>query len=170
MKKRRFPIGHVLFPALVVLMLAWYFLPTPELIHSISLPGFLILLIVTVVYFIIYYSGATKKMRKKLTLLESEEVPLDKRQAIYMDVYKLYLKLSEKHKENFYAQIVQLREKLEQQLHATKQVEHLSQQTGKGTPKQRKQTLESLHKHYENMPPQAKKEFYPHLLHARTEK
>ena len=60
----------------------------------------------------------------------------------YMDLYALYMKLSEKQKANFYGRVVRVRELLEDQMKAEKQLQELLANAGKNG-------LEALKKEYE---------------------
>ena len=87
----------------------------------------------------------------------------------YMGVYNLYMKLSEKHKQNFYTKVTKVREHIEEQLKAEKKIEHLMEDETKGDLKERKQRYLDMYHHYQKLPAKVQKKYYSHIVHLRDQ-
>jgi parallel beta-helix repeat protein len=112
-------------------------------------------------------SRLRRKLRKLSPLLgeEATEVLKDG----YMGIYNLYMKLSEKHKQNFYTKVTKVREHIEEQLKAEKKIELLVHDESKGDLKERKQRYLDLYHHYQKLPAKVQKKYYSHIVHLRDQ-
>jgi parallel beta-helix repeat protein len=107
-----------------------------------------------------------RKLRKIAPLLGQESHSVLK--TGYLDIYHLYLKLSEGHKQNYYSKVTKLREKLEDQLKAEKQVQELLENR-KGDIKEQKETYMLAYKQYQKLPEKVKQKYYSDLIHFRDQ-
>ncbi|MFH1828740.1 MAG: NosD domain-containing protein, partial [Nanoarchaeota archaeon] len=106
-----------------------------------------------------------RKIRRLSPLLEEEPSELLKED--YLDAYKLYLKLSEKNKQNFYPKITQLREKIETQLKAEKRIEELFKKVVQGGIEEQKKTYLKIFKDYQKLPEKVKQKYYTKIIQLR---
>ena len=86
----------------------------------------------------------------------------------YLEIYNLYLKLSEGRKQNFYGKVTKLREGIEVQLKAEKKVQELLGSRKGDISDQKKQYLEA-YKEYEKLSEKIKKKYYPDLVNFRDQ-
>ncbi len=111
------------------------------------------------------------KLRKKLNrlLYTVNEESTETLKEAYQEVYRLYLKVSEKHKSNFYSKIVQLREKIEEQLKAEKKVEELVQNSTQVGFAEMKTIYDELYTHYLKLPAKTQHKYSIHLNHLKDQ-
>src|SRR3989344_7033396 len=93
-----------------------------------------------IVYIVWEFSAANRlrRMLKKITPKVDSE-PMDEVKEIYLKIYDLYLNLSEKKKNNFYARVNTIRESIEGNLQKEKELERLLDDTEKGSIKEQKE-------------------------------
>lgn len=106
-----------------------------------------------------------KKLRRLGPLLNEESTEAIKKN--YLGVHNLYLKLSERRKQNFDSKITKLRERIEEQLKAEKAVERLLQEESKGSLKEQKKRYLEIYKNYQKLPAEVQEKHYQHLVHLR---
>lgn len=115
------------------------------------------------------FCSTTARLRRKLKKLEihlrEEAADIFKRD--YVEAYQLYLKLSDKHKLNFYGRLSKIREKVEIQLQAEHKVgDLLSRETQGGLVEQRQLYLE-VYDAYQRLSAQMQEKYYPRLVQLR---
>ncbi len=110
-------------------------------------------------------------LRKKLDEVTPwlSEGPVESLKEKYMQIYGLYLKVSEGEKRNFYARVVDLREKIEEMLQAEKQVEERLAKSGEGSLAEKKKGYEVMHAFYQKLPKKAQEQFYPQVVNWKEE-
>jgi parallel beta-helix repeat protein len=143
-------------------------LPESPVARTVTLASLAALLAFGGIYASWYFGATRNKLRRKLKginpLLNEESNEVLKEG--YLGIYNLYLRLSEKHKSNYYSKVTKLREKIEDQLKAEKRVQELLQdQTGE-LKDQKKKYLDA-YEHYKHLPNKVKKKYYPDLVHLR---
>ncbi len=106
-----------------------------------------------------------RALRKITPLIDYE--PSDAVKKPYLDLYALYLKLSEKKKQNFYTRVNSLRERIEEHLKNEKDMGRLFQQAEKGDLAEQKKTYLAIYKAYEKLPRKVQHEYYPRIVQLR---
>jgi cytochrome c biogenesis factor len=130
---------------------------------------FVCLIVGTIAYwYLAYPPNLIRKKLKKAKYLISEET-LEITKQIYGDVYKLYTKLSEKEKQNFYSQVSKIREAIEEQLCLEKKMEELFSKARKGSLKERKIVYDLLYSTYQKLTIKTKQLHYPKIVQLREE-
>ncbi len=111
------------------------------------------------------------KLRKKLNRLMRtvNDESTETLKEAYQEVYNLYLKVSEKNKSNFYSKIIQLREKIEEQLKAEKKVEELVQKSAVVGFTEMKTIYDELYTHYLKLPAKTQHKYSIHLSHLKDQ-
>jgi parallel beta-helix repeat protein len=145
-------------------------LPESPLARNATLASLAAVLIFGGVYASWYLTSSRNKLKRKLrkiTPLLGEESH-DILKAGYLDIYHLYLKLSEGHKQNYYSKVTKLREKLEDQLKAEKRIQELLEDRT-GDIKEQKETYLLAYKQYQKLPEKVKKTYYPDLVNFRDQ-
>jgi hypothetical protein len=116
-----------------------------------------------------YLAAPVNRLRRKLkkTTPVLAEANTELLKEHYLGAYNLYMKLSEKKKQNFYAHVTNLREEIEVQLKAEKKMDELIQKsTQAGFVDQKKIYLE-MYNNYLKLPPAGQQKYYPGLVQLR---
>jgi len=108
-----------------------------------------------------------RRLRKLGPMVSEESADLLKGE--YLGIYKLYGKLSEKHKANFYSKVTQLRENIEGQLKAEKKIEELLQNENNGDIKEQKKNYLGIYGQYQKLPAKVQQKYYPHIVSLREQ-
>ncbi len=140
-----------------------------EKISLLTLAAGVVILLAVLVGMIIYLASKKRKLRKLLREMERRVSlePTDSLKSRYVQAYNLYLKLSEKNKQNFYGHITKLREKMEEQLRATKKVEELLQKsTVTNIPLLRKQ-YDEMYNYFRKLPASMQQKYYPQIMQVK---
>ena len=170
MKAQKGFIGFLIVgPILLALGIAGYFV-LPEKTHKIAALAFAgLMLIISIMVLVDHFFSKHQKLRRKLNSINSitQGEDLEKMKRTYKDIYALYMKVSEKYKRNFYAKIVEVRERIERKLKASKKLEVLVGNIGKGTIKQQETNYNQLYEVYQRLPDAMKKKYYHHIVHAK---
>jgi hypothetical protein len=117
-----------------------------------------------------HFFSVHNKLKRKLAMVPSvtKGESLEVMKKFYQDIYHLYNKLSEHKKQNFYAQITDIRERIERKLKADKKMELLIGNIGKGNLTDQKNNYQQMHEVYTRLPDSMKKKYYSHLSHAKS--
>ncbi|MBT4936136.1 hypothetical protein HOL21_00665 [Candidatus Woesearchaeota archaeon] len=107
-----------------------------------------------------------KKLRKRITKFNPKKSVNDNK-TVYLDIYELYLKMSEKNKRNFYVPITHIRDTVEEQLRAEKKMQQSLNQTVRGDITQQKEAYESAYSQYQKLPDATKQQYYAQVVHLR---
>ena len=170
MKAQKGFIGFLIIgPILFGLGIAGYFV-SPDKTYKMAALAFTgLMLIINLIVLIDHHFSKHQKLRRKLDSINSiaQGESLEKMKEAYKEIYNLYMKVSEKYKRNFYAKVVEIRERIERKLKACKKVEILVENIGKGTIKQQEKNYNELHAIYQRLPEQMKKNYYHHIVHAK---
>ncbi|MEK6809807.1 MAG: hypothetical protein AABY40_03975 [Nanoarchaeota archaeon] len=121
-----------------------------------------------IVYIAWEFSAANRlrRMLKKITPKVDSE-PMDEVKEIYLKIYNLYLKLSEKKKNNFYARVNTIRENIEENMQKEKELERLLNDTDKGSIEEQKERYLKLYAAYEKLPQKMQNQYYPKIVQLR---
>lgn len=114
-------------------------------------------------------TSAKNKLRKLLKELE-HLVPQESADALkgkYVRAYNLYLKLSEKNKQNFYGRLTKLRERMEEQLKAAKKVEELLQKSTVTNISLLRKQYDELYTYFRKLPAPMQQKYYPQIMHVK---
>jgi len=87
----------------------------------------------------------------------------------YTEIYSLYMKLSEKEKQNFYGRLMKLRETLEEQLKTEKKVEGLLQNRTSGSPRERQKQYEEVQALLPTLSKATQEKYYSQLVQLKEE-
>jgi len=107
-----------------------------------------------------------RRMLKKIQPMVDSE-PMDEVKRLYLKAYNLYMKLSEKKKQNFYSRVNSLRESLEEHLQNEKELGRLLQDTEKGSINEQKKKYLDLYAIYEKLPHKVQNQYYPQIVQLR---
>lgn len=108
-------------------------------------------------------------IRKKLKMADSlvKEETIETIKAFYAEVYGLYTRLSEKHKQNFYGRVMKIKEAVEEQLQLEKKMEELFYKANKGLMTERKKVYDQLYEIYQRLTVKTKQKHYPKIVQLR---
>ncbi len=125
--------------------------------------------VVILVWYIVWELSAANRLRRMIKKISSvlDTESTDEAKKLYLKIYSLYMKLSEKKKQNFYARVNSLRESLEEHLQNEKELERLLQNTEKGSMAQQKKAYLDLYAIYEKLPRKAQQQYYPKIVQLR---
>lgn len=118
-----------------------------------------------------YFFRPSARLRKKLETVRKavSEETIETLKEHYKEIYRLYLKLTEKEKQNFYAGVEKIRAVIEEHLLHEKKMEELSSSASKGRIKERKKSYDELYNHYQHLPAKTKQKHYPKIVQIREE-
>lgn len=140
-----------------------------ETIYLLVLAGVIVLVLAAVVGIRVTFGSKKHKLRKLLQEMEkkvsSESVEMLK--GKYVRAYDLYLRLSEKHKQNFYGRITKIREKMEEQLKAAKKVEELLQKSTVTDFSLLQRQYEEMYDYFKKLPASMQQKYYPQIMHVK---
>jgi hypothetical protein len=107
------------------------------------------------------------KLKEMHTLLAHESA--DDLGEEYMEIYSLYESLSLRKQRDFSPAMNNLRERIEQQLLAEKEIEDLLMKVKKSTLKQKKKCYDLINEHYKVLPRKVQHHYYTQMVHLRHE-
>jgi len=127
------------------------------------------LTVLVLIWFIVWEFSGPNRLRRMLkkTTSQIETEPTDIVKAQYLNIYNLYMKLPEKKKQNFYSRVDQLRERLEEQLQAEKELTRLLAKSDKGSIEEQKKIYLGLFAKYEKLPRSVQHQYYPQIVQLR---
>ena len=131
----------------------------------------LVIVLAVAIYLYGHYFHPPHRLHRKLKntasiiQLESGENLKDN----YLDIYNIYMKLSEKHKSNFYTKVTKLREKIEEQMKAEKKIQELVQKSNSGGVEERKAVYLEMHQNYQKLPKEIQQKYYPDIVNLREQ-
>jgi flagellar basal body-associated protein FliL len=157
----------------VTLAVVIYLLLQPDTAQDpslrISLLSVIAITVVVLVWYILWEFNGPNRLRRLLKKIEpmvdieaTEEV-----KSLYLRIYDLYMKLSEKKKQNFYAKVNSLRERLEEHLQNEKEIERLLKTTEKGSIDDQKKKYFKIYAIYEKLPRKVQNQYYPQVVQLR---
>ncbi len=106
-----------------------------------------------------------RALKRIAPLVEVESSAVTKKP--YLEIYALYLKLSEKKKQNFYTRVNSLRERVEEHLKNELRIERLFQDADKGDIAEQKKTYLNIYNTYEKLPKKVQHGYYPRIVRLR---
>ncbi len=175
MGKKSVIVG-VMVLALLALLGWWYFQAEKEILQISILAAIIIVLVAGIILIIltVMHSGTKNKLRKVLQEIE-RRLPQESAETLrdaYTAAYALYLKLSEQDKQNFYARIIKIRERLEEQLQAAKTIEELLAKSNRGDVQQLQEIYFSLREQIGKLPAAIQERYHAPvmLIKERLEK
>lgn len=125
--------------------------------------------VAALIWYLVWEFSAANRLRRKLKkivpMVDSE--PLENVKKMYLKIYNLYMKLSEKKKQNFYARVNSLREKIEENLQREKELQRLLQDTEKGSISEQKKKYLDIFAIYEKLPQKIQNQYYPQVVQLR---
>lgn len=164
-------LSFLFLSALIVGDISIYLLIEDELVKKVSLA---VLVLVLFIILIIFYKNKIHlpySLKKKLIQAESllQQESIETIKAFYLKIYHLYLKLSEKQKQNFYSRINALREGIEKILRAEKKVkEGLAKIESKTSFSELKEIYQKINESYQQLPEQIQQHYYSQLTALKS--
>ncbi len=151
----------ILLIVVVTVLVDFYLISGSEIVKRISLWGIVLVIALAgglVLWRLFHRAG---KMRRKLQEIEPllEEETAEQLEKKYLEIYSVYLKLSEKGKQNFYARLAEMKEVIEGKMRLEKQMEILLKEAEEGSPKERKKKGQEISELYGKMPPRVQERF-----------
>jgi hypothetical protein len=162
-----FALSLVLMLIIIASLGALYFVSEESLTKYIILGFMALFVFLLVLDTIIHFSSKAYKLRKKLSSINIKEGDLDDLKNSYMQIYSLYMKLSEKQKQNFYAKINMLREALEEQLRAEKKVQLLLEDVKKGSTGDQKKVYAEIEKNFQKLSRKVQEKYNSQVMHIK---
>ena len=159
-------ITLVLFLSIIILIVL-YFISENTIIKVASLA-----LTVAILLSIVLLTSQTTpshQIRRKLVQAEAlvSSGAVEELKKLYGEIYKLYLKLTEHHKQNFYARVRNLRERIEEQLQAGKRIEKMLQDVEIGSFAERQKKFSQLEEQYQQLPPKLQEQYFAPVSYLR---
>lgn len=168
-KNKGFIAFLIVSPILLILALTAYFVLKQKeyQLASLGFAGFMV--IICIIILLDHFFSKPQRLRRKLDEINSitKGDSLEKMKKIYEQIYDLYMRVSERHKRNFYAEVTEVRDRIERKMRIGKKLEILVSNIGKGTIEQQKKNYEELHKIYVRLPDSMKNQYYSHIIHAK---
>ena len=139
--------------------------------RTITISSLLAVFLIGGIYSLWFFGATNNRLRRRLRKLGPmvSEESADLLKGEYLGIYKLYGKLSEKHKANFYSKVTQLRENIEGQLKAEKKIEELLQNENNGDIKEQKKNYLGIYGQYQKLPAKVQQKYYPHIVSLREQ-
>ncbi|MBI2573675.1 hypothetical protein HYV86_07455 [Candidatus Woesearchaeota archaeon] len=118
---------------------------------------------------LIHHRSTPKRLQRLLqkVQLSTSLDPSSLLKEEYLEMYGLYLKLPEKHKPNFYAQVIAIRTILEDQLKAQKRLEVLVTQIDSIDQPSKKELLDEIENNYRKLSEKEKEKYTASVMHLR---
>ncbi len=140
-----------------------------ETIYLLVLAGGAVLVLAVVMGIIVAFKSKKHQLRKLLQEMERRvsSESADALKGKYVQIYNLYLKLSEKNKPNFYGRITKLREKMEEQLKAAKKVEELLQKSTVTNISLLRKQYDEMYGYFRKLPASMQQKYYPQIMHVK---
>lgn len=157
----------------VTLGVVIYLLLQPDTAADTTMRNVLLVVIaltmIILLWYVVWEFSAVNRLRRKLVkvagMVGVEET--EKIKVLYLKIYKLYMKLSEKKKQNFYAKVNGLREQLEEYMQKEKELERLLQETDKGGLADQEQAYLKIYAIYEKLSRNVQHHYYPQIVQLR---
>ena len=145
--------------------------PEPSPIREITISSLTALAAFGGIYTYWYFAAPANRLRRKLKKAQSltGEASSELLKEHYMGSYNLYLKLSEGKKRNFYSQVTQLREQIEEQLKGEKKMEELLLRSSQVNFNDQKKIYMDMYNTYLKLPPQVQQKYYSGLVQLREQ-
>lgn len=150
--------------------MAAYFLTDKEGFVVIILSTVLLLAIVVFLFVPLWYALAShhrlnRKLKKFLKLVNVETLLTLK--ELYLEIYTIYLKVSESRKHQYYPLVIEARNKLEEHLQHNKKVETVLSQVEKKSVKEMKKIYDEAYQLFLKLPQKMQSLHYPGLIGLR---
>ncbi|MBS3127335.1 hypothetical protein J4228_04170 [Candidatus Woesearchaeota archaeon] len=107
----------------------------------------------------------SQKLQRFSSSLTQE--PIDVLKERYLELYNLYLKLSAKQKRIFYAEINRIREKIDEQLQAEKNIERLLEESSSGNISQQQKKYEEIKSSLQKLSLETRRKYQSQLAYLQ---
>ncbi|MBI2662788.1 hypothetical protein HYX11_05000 [Candidatus Woesearchaeota archaeon] len=166
--------GHIslaliyLTVSLILLSILYFLIKDETLQLIIILLSFVILIVGLFIYFF-STTSLKRKIRKQISkiMFNLDAFSLDTLKESYLEIYRSYMKLSEKNKQNFYTSVNKLRQEIEEKLKAKKKLELLLDQSSIGNIEEQKKTLGNIHQLYQQLPHSDQEQYTAQIQHIQ---
>jgi hypothetical protein len=156
--------------AVLIILLAVLFIFSTQEIYGMLALGLIVIIIIGNVC-VITFTAHSLPNRFLKTLHRIERAAVQEAASalheLYMDLYNIYLRLSEKHKVNVYPRLMKLRETLETNMKNEKRVELLLSKWREGSVRQRHAMLLELQQLFKVLPKKVHDFHYPGFVHFK---
>jgi hypothetical protein len=159
----------LLFLVIAGLVALYFLFDLSENVKVMLLAGIGAVVLLIFIVLISHHMHGPTKIRRKLKEMESlvNQKPPELLKEKYVAIYNLYMKLSEKGKQNFYPRVTKIRETIEEQLVAEKRIEELLQQDGDVS--QRQQNYQKVQEYFKKLPKQVQDRYYSSMIHMKEQ-
>ena len=162
-----FALSLVLMLIVIASLGALYFVSKEPLTQKIILGFIALLFLLLLLDTISHFTSKAYKLRKLLSSIKIREETMEVLKNEYMKIYSLYMKLSERKKQNFYAKVNMLREALEEQLRAEKKVQILLEDATRGSVDEQKKVYVELDKNFQKLAKKVQDKYRTQIMHIK---
>jgi len=165
-KKGLTSILIILFTLILAALIALYFITEAEETKKIAIFAFIAIFVMTLILIYLHVGFSARLMRRNLKKIEEQvaEGSLEELKETYLKLYKVYLKLSEKKKQNFYGKLAQIREKVEDMLRAEKKIQKMLDEVTEHKDITKKRPLyDQMQSEFKKLPSKTQEKYFPHL-------
>lgn len=138
---------------------------TTGVIVIVSVVGAVIALISSIAWEFSPANRLRRALRRIAPLIDLE--PPEATKKSYLEIYALYLKMSEKKKQNFYTRVNSLRERIEAHLKNEREIERLFQKADQGSMAEQKNSYLGIYKAYSGLPRKVQEDYYTRIVQLR---
>lgn len=127
----------------------------------------LFLIVMIIVYW--EFANTPNRLRRELRkiALHLDDASTESLKKHYLLAYNLYLKLSSKHKQNFYTKITKIREEIESYMVAEKKVQDGLSKAHKGGIDEQRNNYHQIYLNYQKLPKNLKEKYYGEIVRLR---
>jgi|SRR3989344_3589276 len=166
--------GHIslalvyLTVSLLLLGVLYILIDNEDIQLIILILSFVILIVGLFIYFL-STTSLKRKIRKQISkiMFNLDAFSIDTLKESYLNIYRSYMRLSEKNKQNFYTSVNKLRQEIEDKLKAKKKLELLIDQVSVGSIEEQKQTFENINKLYQQLPHPDQEQYSAQIQHLK---
>ena len=159
---KRGSVTLLVFAVLILIgSILLYFMFDKEIYQLIGIPLFSVAILMLIIDFVLWFKSPYRKIKEKFHKISSslDNFPIDKMKPTYKEIYTLYMKLTEKQKQNFYARVNSLRESIEEKIKAAKNIELLLQDANVGDMEEKKERYEKIDGLLQKLAPEDQQRF-----------
>ncbi len=168
-KKKLFALSLFIFLLIITILSMLYFMAessTGRIIILILLVIMAVLGLGDVIWYCISPERSLSQKLQRFSSLLSQE-PIDVLKGRYLELYNLYLRLPANQKRIFYAEINTIREKIEEQMQAEKNIEKLLQESSSGNISQRQKKYEEIKSALQKLSLETRRKYQSQLAYVQ---
>lgn len=166
MGKGAWPLG-ILGGLALAGVVAYALAPREIGIYFLPLSALLAVLAAGLVMWNLHRSKNSLEQRLEEMAKHISREPIETLKLWYLDIYHLYLQLSEREKRRYFSAVMQVRQHLEEAMAAEKKVETLLADAEEKSLSGLKKLYDEVHAEFTKLPQKTQAKHYPHLIHLR---